>query len=90
MNDQLNPLFIDNPDLVEQIEVFCEKDPECSERKREFYETARKIAEITDFQLYDSFEQSFIRYLACANDIYYRFGLGLRQEVLSALQPEVS
>jgi len=89
MSDQIKTLFVDNPDLVEQIEAFCAKNPEYLKRKHEFFEMAHEIAEIASYDLYDRFETRFVRYLASSNDLYYLFGLGLRQEVLSALQPEI-
>ena len=90
MNDHINMLFLDNLNLEEQIEAFCEKSPEYQEVRRRFFEAAHEIAAIVDFQLYDRFETSFGQLLSCSNDLYYLFGLGLRQEVLKALQPEMS
>ena len=85
MNDKLKMLFIDNPEIDEAIKEFCEQNPGYLKIKEEFYETAHEIAEIVGFDLYDRFEQRFGIYVARSSDIYYLFGLGLRQEVLAAL-----
>lgn len=85
MSDNLKMLFIDNPEIDEAIKEFCEQSPEYLKIKEEFYETAHEIAKIVGFDLYDRFEQRFGIYVARSSDIYYLFGLGLRQEVLAAL-----
>ena len=85
MNDKIKMLFLDNPEIDEAIKRFYEQDPEYLRIKEEFYETAHEIAKIVGFDLYDRFEQRFGIYVARSSDIYYLFGLGLRQEVLSAL-----
>ena len=90
MNDKLNMLFVDNLGLKEEIEAFCAKDPEYLEVKREFYEVAHEIAKMAGFELYNRFETRLGSYLGCSNDLYYLFGLGLRQDIISALQPKVS
>ncbi len=90
MNDKLKMIFLDNPDITEQIEEFCAQDPAFLKTEQEFYGTAHKIAEVAGFELYSRFERCFRNYLACSNDLYYLFGLGLRQEIISALQPKVS
>ena len=90
MNDPIKMLFIDNPEIEEAIKEFCAQNPEYLKLKQEFYETAQQIAGIVGYELYNRFEQRFGLYIACSNDVYYLFGLGLRQEIISALQPEVT
>ena len=90
MKDLIKMLFIDNPELEEAVKEFYTQSPESLRAKEEFYETAEEIAKLVGYDLYDRFEQRFGVYLACSNDIYYLFGLGLRQEVILALQSEVS
>ena len=85
MNDKLKMLFIDNPEIEEAIEDFCAQSPDYLKIKNEFYETTQQIAAIAGWELYDRFERRFNTYMACSTDIYYLFGLGLRQEVLAAL-----
>ena len=90
MSDYINMLFIDNPGIEEAIQEFYSQDPEYLKIKEEFYETAQEIAKIVGYDLYDRFERRFGIYVSRSNDIYYLFGLGLRQEIISALQPKMS
>ena len=90
MTDKLKMLFVDNPEIDEAIQDFCAQYPQYLKIKQEFYETAEEIAAIAGYDLYNRFEQCFGIYLARATDLYYLFGLGLRQEVLSALQSEMA
>ena len=90
MSDRLKMLFVDNMDITEEIGKFCEQDPAFLKTEQEFYETAHEIAAVVGFELYSRFERRFRNYLTCYTDLYYLFGLGLRQEVISALQPKVS
>ena len=85
MNNNLKILFVDNPDLTEEIEAFCEKDPEYRSARDAFAEIAEEIAEIVGFDRYDAFERRFGAFKGRSDDLYYLFGLGLRQEVISAL-----
>ena len=85
MNDAIKMLFYDNPELEKAIKKFCDQNPEYLKIKREFYEIAHEVAAIVGYDLYNRFEQRFGLYVSRANDIYYLFGLGLRQEVLDAL-----
>jgi len=90
MNDKMRALFVDNPELQKHIREFCLQDPEYVKRRREFYEAAHEVAEIVGYDLYERFEERFSLYMARSYDIYYLFGLGLRQDIISALQPEIS
>ena len=90
MSDPIKMLFIDNPEIEEVIKEFCAQSPEYLKLKQEFYETAQQISGIVGYELYNRFEGRFNTYMACYTDLYYLFGLGLRQEVISALQPKVS
>ena len=90
MNKKLEALFIDNLDITKQIEAFCQQDPDFSKVKQEFYETADEVAAMVGYDVYNRFEQRFGIYVARANDLHYFFGLGLRQEVISALQPKMT
>lgn len=85
MIDLIEMLFMKNPGIEEAVKEFSAQNPEYLRRKNEFYEIAQEIAAIVGYDLYNRFEQGFASYIACSNDIYYLFGLGLRQEVLSAL-----
>lgn len=81
----LPSLLLHNDDLEAQLESFCANDPEFASAKEQFYETANQIAHLVGFDLYDTFEKGFSQYLYRTADLYYLFGLGLRQEILQAL-----
>lgn len=84
MNDILKTLFLDNPYIPEQVYTFCKQLPEFVEAERAYEAAAVRLrAQLgTD---YDAFEETLNRHLARYVHAYYLFGLGLRQEVLSAL-----
>ena len=85
MNSILSTLFLDNPYLPDQVYAFCNQLPEFQEAERAYEEEAEKLrAQLGP--AFDTFEETFTWYLARYVHTYYLFGLGLRQEVLSALQ----
>lgn len=90
MNDILYTLFQDNPRIAEQVCAFCKTLPEFQEAEREFETISERIAEKLGRALYFDFENAQSRYMARLVNAYYLFGLGLRQEVLFALQPEMA
>ncbi len=83
MNTLLS-LFL-NETIDTEIESFCASDPEFVIRQQQFDATAHKIAELVGYDLYDAFEVSLGTYWRRASDLYYLYGLGLRQEVLRAM-----
>ena len=78
MNTILNTLFLDNPYLPEQVTAFCKTLPEYREAERE-------LEAQLGYEVLNRFDEAQSRYLARLVEAYYLFGLGLRQEVLSAL-----
>ena len=90
MTNSMKTLFVNNPELDGQIAMFCAKNQGYLAAKQKFYDVGDEIGKIVGYDLYDRFEKQLIRYLGCSNDIYYLFGLGLRQDILSALQSEMT
>ena len=80
----LSSLFL-NDAIVAEIEAFCACDPEYHNARQEFYEIAGQIEKQTVPGLYDAFEKSLWAYLYRTADLYYLYGLGLRQEILRAM-----
>ena len=80
----LPSLFL-NDTIDAEIEAFCASDPEFAKAKQEFYENANQIAKLVGPGLYDAFERGFSRYLNRTADLYYLYGLGLRQAVLQTI-----
>ena len=85
MNTILNTLFLDNPYLPEQVTAFCKTLPEYREAEQAFRAAEQEIEAQLGYDLVNRFDEAQSRYLARLVEAYYLFGLGLRQEVLSAL-----
>lgn len=89
MNDLLKALFLDNPCLPEQIYAFCSRLPEFREAERSYDQAAARLRSRLGHAELEAFEDTLNWYLAQYVHAYYLFGLGLRQEVLTALGPMV-
>ena len=79
--NNLSSLFL-NDTVDEEIEAFCASDPEYLKTKQEFYEIADQFEKLAGPGLYDVFEKSLWAYMYRTADLYYLYGLGLRQEIL--------
>ena len=82
--NSLPSLFL-NDTIDAEIEAFCASDPEFAKAKQEFYKVSNQIAELVGRDLYNAFEKSLSAYWLRASDLYYLYGLGLRQEFLQAI-----
>lgn len=89
MNDILYTLFQDNTELPGKICEFCKQNAEFCQAEREFEAISEQVAEKLGRELYCEFESVQSWYMAKLVNAYYLFGLGLRQEVISALQLEM-
>ena len=85
MNDILYTLFQDNLELPGKVYEFCKENPEFRQAEQEFEAISEQIAEKLGRELYFDFENAQSWYMARLVNAYYLFGLGLRQEVLTAL-----
>ncbi|MCI8422131.1 MAG: hypothetical protein HFF50_01150 [Lawsonibacter sp.] len=85
MNNILNTLFLDNPYIPEQVYAFCQQLPEFQEAELAYETAAEQLRARLDPAEADAFDEILSWYLARYTHAYYLFGLGLRQEVLSAL-----
>ena len=81
----LPSLFLENDAIDAEMEAFCRSDPEYLEMKQRFDEASEEIAKLVGFNVYDAFERSFWDYFFHTANLYYLFGLGLRQEILQAM-----
>ena len=86
MKTILQTLFLKNPYLPEQIYTFCSQLPEFRKAEQDYEASAAELRARLGDKDYDTFEETFSWYLAQYSKAYYLFGLGLRQEVLSALE----
>ena len=82
--NSLPSLFL-NDTIVTEIEAFCASDPEFMRTKQEFYKITDQIETLASPDLYNAFEKGLWAYLYRTADLYYLFGLGLRQEILQNL-----
>ena len=80
----LPSLFLNNT-ITNDIETFCAGDLEYHKARQRFYEIADQFEKLAGPGLYDAFEQSLWAYLYRTADLYYLYGLGLRQEILRNL-----
>ncbi|NBI10430.1 hypothetical protein D1641_10470 [Colidextribacter sp. OB.20] len=80
----LPSLFLNNA-IVTEIESFCASDPEFMRAQQEFYKITDQIETLASPDLYDAFEKGLWAYLYRTADLYYLYGLGLRQEILQTL-----
>ena len=85
MNTLLS-LLLNNETVDAKIEAFCASDPEFTKAQQEFYEITDQIEKLAGPGLYDAFEKSLWAYLYRTADLYYLYGLGLRQEILQAFE----
>ena len=89
MEDLLSTLFQDNTELPGKIYEFCRQNPRFCQAEQEFKAIDRLAAEKLGAELYLELESAQMNYMAHLANVYYLFGLGLRQEVLSALAAEL-
>ena len=85
MNMILQTLFLENPYLPEQVCAFCRTLPEFQEAERAYQAAEQELEEKLGYETSGRIEEIQSRYMARLVQAYYLFGLGLRQEVLSAL-----
>ena len=85
MHAMLSTLFLDNPYIPEQVCTFCHQLPGFQEAERAYAETADRLRVRLGNAEADALDDLFGQYLSRYARAYYLFGLGLRQEVLSAL-----
>lgn len=86
MKTILQTLFIDNPHIPEQVAAFCRTLPEYREAEREYRVAEQELENQLGYQVFNCFDEALSRYMARLVQAYYLFGLGLRQELLSALE----
>lgn len=86
MNTILNTLFLDNPCLPEQVRAYCKTLPEFREAELDYRAAEQELENQLGYQAFNRFDEVQSRYMARLVQAYYLFGLGLRQELLSALE----
>ena len=77
----LPSLFLNNA-IATEIESFC---AEFIRAQQEFYKITDQIETLASPDLYDAFEKGLWAYLYRTANLYYLYGLGLRQDILRTL-----
>ncbi len=85
MQDLIETLFCDHPELAPAIARSCFSRPDFVSAQQEYEALAAKIAGLVGFELFDEFETRLWDYVSCEIDASYRFGLGLRSAVAERL-----
>ena len=88
MNNLIEALFCDNPELPTKVYTYCNSIPEYAEAEREYEEALSLLRARLGYRDMERVEDCFLRYVSQTVHAYYLFGLGLRQEVLWALGRE--
>lgn len=88
MDSTPHTLFINNPYLPEQIYAFCETLPEYREAERDYQKAERALEAHLGYEAFNRFDEIQSCYMARLVHAYYLFGLGLRQDILSALEAQ--
>ena len=85
MQDLLAELFWDHEEISERADQLCRTIPGYFEAKQRYEDMAEKIQAIVGYDLYDEFFTQLMRYTNYEVCAYYAFGLGLREDVVRAL-----
>ncbi len=85
MNAMLKTLFLDNPVLFREVQVFCQTRPGFRAAERAYEAQMRGLMDTLGYERFSEFEAALGRYTLQEVCAYYLFGLGLRQEILAAL-----
>ena len=84
MNQQIKTMFLDNPEIPEQIYRFCQGIPEYVQAREEYYALVQELEAAMGRQWYFTFEARLNS--AWENQAHYLFGLNLRREILEGFQ----
>lgn len=86
MQNLLAELFWKPEEVTQRADQLCQTLPGYPEAKQEYDDVAEKIQAIVGYELYDQFFTRLMRYTNYEICAYYAFGLGLREDVIRALQ----
>ncbi len=83
----LQTLFLDNPELSSRVQRFCETLPEYAQAEQDLRSATQELEQTLGYEAYCRLEDTAIQYLGVIEKACYLFGLGIRREVLQAIQP---
>lgn len=85
MQDLLTELLWKNVEVNEAAARLCRSLPGFSEAEQEYDELAERIRSIAGPELYDQYFVQLMRRTGYEVQAYYSLGLGLRREIIQAL-----
>jgi len=81
----LQTLFLDNPEIADEIAEFCNSLPEYVQAERDYRKAAQELESLIGYERYSRFEEAMTWHLFLENRAYYLFGLKLRREILEGI-----
>ena len=86
MQDLLAELLWHNVKIDEAANRLCQTLPGFSEAKQAYDSLSEQLREIAGYDLYDRYFAQLIRYTSYEVQAYYALGLGLRADIVKALE----
>ena len=81
MQDLLDKLLWENPEIYDMAERLREAMPGFAEARRDYEALAGQIRAAVGYDLYDRYFSQLMRYSDYEVQAYYALGLGLRREI---------
>ena len=88
MSRRIESAFWDTPELSAKVYAYCHSIPEFGKAEEDYENLFQDLEEKLGYERMQEVEDCFLHYLAQSVQAYYLFGLGLRQEILWALDRE--
>ena len=81
----LQTLFLDNPEIPEEIAQFCDSLPEYIQAEQNYNQAAKELLALIGYERYSEFESILNTHLFYEVRAHYLFGPGLRRELLTGM-----
>ena len=85
MNTQFIKLILNSDELNQTLCTFYKNMPNYRQANQSYDAILGQVKEAMGFEFFDQMEESIITYWSLQTYAHYLFGLGFRQEILSAL-----
>lgn len=86
MQDLLTKLLWHNTEIDEAAGRLCQALPGFQEVEQTYYDLAEQVRELAGSDLYDQYFTQLFRYTNYEIQAYYSLGLGLRTDIVKALE----
>lgn len=90
MQDLLAELLWRNTEIDEAADRLRQTLPGFSDAKQAYDHLSEQVRELAGYDLFDQYFSQLIRYTGYEVQSYYSLGLGLREEIVKALEVQVS